>query len=141
MQEFLKYIPHRPPFLFVDEVIESAEGRIRTRKNVKSEEAFFQGHFPGRPIMPGVLILESVFQAGAILMGKRREQADSRIPVITRVNNVKIRHAVLPGDVLEIEVTLKELAEPACYLSGRATVGCKTVLTVDFAAMLVEDVK
>ncbi len=141
MQEFLTYIPHRPPFLFVDEVIESADGSIKTRKTVKPEEPFFEGHFPGRPIMPGVLILESVFQAGAILMAKRQKQPDNRIPVITRINNVKIKHAVLPGDVMDIEVTLKEMAEPACYLSGRVSVSAKRVLTVEFAAMLVEEVK
>ncbi len=141
MQDFLDTIPHRPPFLFVDRVVASTDESILTQKDVKPDEPFFKGHYPGRPIMPGVLILESVFQTGAILMGKRQQELGYRIPVVTRVNQVKFKHAVLPGDVMEIEVKLKEWVEPACFLSGRVRVNGKTVVTVDFAVMLVEEVK
>lgn len=141
MDDFLEHIPHRPPFLFVDRVVEATEDRIKTEKDVKPDEPFFQGHYPGRPIMPGVLILESVFQTGAILMGKRIGSLGDRIPVVTRVNQVKFKHAVYPGDVMEIEVTVKEWVEPACFLSGRVVVNCKTAVTVDFAVMLVEETK
>ncbi|GJL78712.1 MAG: 3-hydroxyacyl-[acyl-carrier-protein] dehydratase FabZ [Nitrospinaceae bacterium] len=141
MDGFLQYIPHRPPFLFVDRVVEATEDRIKTEKDVKQEEPFFEGHYPGRPIMPGVLILESVFQTGAILMGKGVESLENRIPVITRVNQAKFKHAVFPGDVMEIEVTVKERVEPACFLSGRVIVNSKTAVTVDFAVMLVEDIQ
>ncbi len=139
MTDFLDYIPHRPPFLFVDEVVESTEDAIKTRKKIKSDEPYFAGHYPGRPIMPGVLICESVFQSGAILMGKRAEGLNGRVPVITRINNVKIKHAVLPGHCMEIEVNLKEVVGPAHYLSGKVTVNSKTVLTLEFTAMLVEE--
>ncbi len=141
MQEFLQYIPHRPPFLFVDRVVEATEDGIKTQKEVKAEEPYFKGHYPGRPIMPGVLILESVFQTGAILMGKRLQGAENRLPVVTRVNHVKFKHAVFPGDTMEIEVKLTQWVEPACFLSGRVTVNGKTAATVDFAVMLVEEVK
>jgi 3-hydroxyacyl-[acyl-carrier-protein] dehydratase len=141
MQDFLETIPHRPPFLFVDRVIAATEESLQAEKDVKADEPFFEGHYPGRPIMPGVLILESVFQTGAILMGKRMQDLNNRIPVVTRVNQVKFKHAVLPGDTMEIEVKLKEWVEPACFLSGRVRVKGKTVVTVDFAVMLVEDVK
>jgi len=141
MHEFLQYIPHRPPFLFVDRVVKVTEDGIATQKEVKAEEPYFKGHYPGRPIMPGVLILESVFQTGAILMGKRLEGAENRLPVITRVNHVKFKHAVFPGDTMEIEVQLTQWMEPACFLSGRVTVNGKTAVTVDFAVMLVEEVK
>jgi 3-hydroxyacyl-[acyl-carrier-protein] dehydratase len=141
MQDFLEIIPHRPPFLFVDRVVSATDECIQTEKDVKPDEPYFQGHYPGRPIMPGVLILESVFQTGAILMGKRMQNMGDRIPVVTRVNQVKFKHAVLPGDVMEIEVKLKEWVDPACFLSGRVKVGPKTVVTVDFAVMLVEDIK
>jgi 3-hydroxyacyl-[acyl-carrier-protein] dehydratase len=141
MQEFLQYIPHRPPFLFVDRVVLATEDVIKTQKEVKAEEPYFKGHYPGRPIMPGVLILESVFQTGAILMGKRLQGAENRLPVVTRVNHVKFKHAVLPGDTMEIEVKLTQWVEPACFLSGRVTVNNKTAATVDFAVMLVEEVK
>jgi 3-hydroxyacyl-[acyl-carrier-protein] dehydratase len=141
MQEFLQYIPHRPPFLFVDDVVSATDDCIKTKKKVQPDEPFFKGHYPGRPIMPGVLILESVFQTGAILMGKRLQGAEERLPVVTRVNQVKFKHAVLPGDTMEIEVKLKEWVEPACFLSGRVYVNGKTAATVDFAVMLVESVK
>jgi 3-hydroxyacyl-[acyl-carrier-protein] dehydratase len=141
MQEFLQYIPHRPPFLFVDRVVSCTEDSIEAQKDIKLEEPFFKGHYPGRPIMPGVLILESVFQTGAILMGKRIEGAEERLPVVTRVNHVKFKHAVFPGDTMEIKVKLTEEVEPACFLSGRVKVNGKLAATVDFAVMLVEEVK
>ncbi len=141
MQEFLQYIPHRPPFLFVDRVVEMAEDHVKAQKDIQPEEPYFKGHYPGRPIMPGVLILESVFQAGAILMGKRLDGEKDRLPVVTRVNHVKFKHPVLPGDTMEIDVNLKEWVEPACFLSGRVTVNGKTAATVDFAVMLVEDIQ
>ena len=68
-QDFLQFIPHRPPFLFVDKVVEETMDTIKTEKFIDSEEPFFQGHYPERPIMPGVLIFESIFQTGAIMMG------------------------------------------------------------------------
>lgn len=141
MEEFLQYIPHRPPFLFVDRVVEARDECIKTQKDAKPEEPYFKGHYPGHPIMPGVLILESVFQTAAILMGKRMQDGENRIPVVTRVNHVKFKHAVLPGDTLEIEVNLTEWVDPACFFSGRVTVNGKTAATLDFAVMLVEEVK
>ena len=139
MQDFLNRIPHRPPFLFVDRVVEEAADCIRTQKEVKPDEPYFKGHYPGRPIMPGVLVCESVFQSGAILMGKRAGSGAGKIPVLTRIGNVKFKHAVLPGDTLDIEVKLEEVVGPAFYLTGCARVGSKTVATVEFSVMLVED--
>ena len=125
--------------MFVDELVEATQDSIRTRKVVKADEPFFRGHYPDRPIMPGVLICESVFQTGAILMGKRAEDLQGRVPVITRINNVKFKYPVLPGDVMEIEVKLKEIVGPAHYLDGKVKVNEKTVLTLVFTAMLVEE--
>jgi 3-hydroxyacyl-[acyl-carrier-protein] dehydratase len=139
-QDFLQYIPHRPPFLFVDRVIEESEDTIKTEKKIDPKEPFFEGHYPGNPIMPGVLIFESIFQAGAIMMGKRIAN-EGRIPVLTRVNNIKLKHAVHPGDTMQIEVTLKDLISTAAYMSGKATVKGKTVVTLEFTAMLVEETK
>jgi len=141
--EILKYIPHRPPFLLVDRILEHKDNIIKTQKLARPDEPWFKGHYPGNPIMPGVLICESVFQSGALLMAKRAENngafADGSFPIITRINNVKLRHAVFPGDLMEMEVTFKEQVGPASYLTGQVRVGEKTVLTVEFTAMLVKE--
>jgi 3-hydroxyacyl-[acyl-carrier-protein] dehydratase len=141
--EILKYIPHRPPFLLVDRILEHKDNVIKTERRARPDEPWFQGHYPGNPIMPGVLICESVFQSGALLMAKRMEAENSfsagSFPVITRINNVKLRHAVRPGDLMEMEVTLKEQVGPASYLTGQVRVGDKTALTVEFTAMFVKE--
>ncbi len=139
MQDFLQYIPHREPFLFVDQLVEASADRALSRKSVKPEEPYFRGHYPGRPIMPGVLICESVFQTGAILMGKRGQAGEERMPVVSRIQNVKFKRPVKPGDTLEIEVQLKDVVGAAHYFSGQVRVGTDTVLTLEFTAMLVEE--
>ena len=139
-KDFLQYIPHRPPFLFIDKVTEETQDSIKAKKFIDPKEPFFQGHYPDRPIMPGVLIFESIFQAGAVMMGKRIAN-EGRIPVLTRVNNIKLKHAVNPGDSLQIEVKLNDLVSSAAYMSGKASVNGKTAVTLEFTAMLVEDAK
>lgn len=142
-EEILKYIPHRHPFLLVDRILEHNGNTIKTQKQLRPDDLWFKGHYPGNPIMPGVLICESVFQSGAILMAKLAEDkgalANENFPVITRINNVKLRHAVFPGDLMEMEVVLKEQVGPASYLTGQVRVGGKTVLTLEFTAMLVKE--
>lgn len=142
-EEILKYIPHRHPFLLVDRILEHNGNTIKTQKQLRPDDLWFKGHYPGNPIMPGVLICESVFQSGAILMAKLAEDkgvlANENFPVITRINNVKLRHAVFPGDLMEMEVVLKEQVGPASYLTGQVRVGEKTVLTLEFTAMLVKE--
>jgi len=141
MENFLDYMPQREPFLFVDRVVEVTDGCIKTEKQIQADEPFFAGHFPGRPIMPGVLICEAVFQSSSILMSKRAEAPsnDGRIPLITRIENVKLKRVVLPGDLLEVEVKLKEILGQAAYMSGKVKVVGKTVLTVEFTVMLVTE--
>ena len=141
MENFLDYMPQREPFLFVDRVVEVTDGCIKTEKQIQADEPFFAGHFPGRPIMPGVLICEAVFQSSSILMSKRAEAPsnDGRIPLITRIENVKLKRVVLPGDLMEVEVKLKEILGQAAYMSGKVKVVGKTVLTVEFTAMLVRE--
>ena len=138
--DFLQYIPHRPPFLFIDRVLEENDNTIKTEKKIDPNEPFFEGHYPKKPIMPGVLIFEAIFQAGAVMMGKRIAN-EGRIPVLTRVNNIKLKHAVLPGDTLQVEVTLKDLVSTAAYMTGKAIVNGKTAVSLEFSAMLVEETK
>ena len=135
-EEILNSIPHRPPFLFVDEIIEQTGDSIITRKRIAPDEPFFKGHYPDYPIMPGVLVCECVFQAGALLVSKRLGALQEGVPVLTRIANVKFRKPVLPGDVLEMSVDYIEQVGPAHYMKGKASANGKTVLTVEFTAML-----
>jgi len=141
MENFLDYMPQREPFLFVDRVVSVTESIIQTEKKIKVDEPFFAGHFPGRPIMPGVLICEAVFQSSSILMSKRAgaPSNDAKIPLITRISNVKLKRVVFPGDTMEVEVKLKEILGQAAYMSGKVKVEGKTALTVEFTAMLVAE--
>tara|TARA_B100000953_G_C17711489_1_gene322305 strand:+ start:69 stop:500 length:432 start_codon:yes stop_codon:yes gene_type:complete len=141
MEDFLNYMPQREPFLFVDRVVVVTDNRIQTERQIKVDEPFFAGHFPGRPIMPGVLICEAVFQSSSILMSNRAGTTSDAgsIPLITRISNVKLKRVVLPGDLMEVEVKLKEVLGQATYMSGKVKVGEKTVLTVEFTAMLVTE--
>ena len=141
MEDFLDYMPQREPFLFVDRVVSVTESIIQTEKKIKVDEPFFAGHFPGRPIMPGVLICEAVFQSSSILMSKRAgaPSNDTKIPLITRISNVKLKRVVFPGDTMEVEVKLKEILGQAAYMSGKVKVEGKTALTVEFTAMLVAE--
>lgn len=134
-----KLIPHREPFLFVDQIIEQGDDWILASKKIEAENAFFKGHFPGKPIMPGVLICEAIFQTGALLMRAISDAPENFIPIVTRINNVKLKRAVRPGDVLQMHAQLTDRAGSAWYLKGKASVAGKTVLTLDFSAMLVED--
>lgn len=141
MKEVLKAIPHRPPFLLVDEILELTETKIKTKKYVDPEEPFFKGHFPGNPIMPGVLICESVFQTGAILLAKISGIEGSLVsgtPVLTRINEAKFKGMVRPGDHLEIEAELMERLSNAFFLNGVVRVAGKIVVRVKFACSLVE---
>jgi len=140
MRDILESIPHREPFLFVDRIVAETENSIETEKQVKPDEPFFAGHYPGRPLMPGVLICESVFQSGAALMGREVAPVPAgRVPMVSRINNVKLKHPVLPGDLMKIEVKLKERVGPAYYMSGKVTVRNKVALTLEFTVLLVED--
>ena len=141
MEDFLNYMPQREPFLFVDRVVVVTDNRIQTERQIKVDEPFFAGHFPGRPIMPGVLICEAVFQSSSILMSNRAGTTSDAgsIPLIARISNVKLKRVVLPGDLMEVEVKLKEVLGQAAYMSGKVKVGEKTVLTVEFTAMLVTE--
>ncbi|MBE0481171.1 MAG: 3-hydroxyacyl-ACP dehydratase FabZ [Dehalococcoidia bacterium] len=136
MQEVLKAIPHRPPFLFVDNVNELDQSRIRASREISPSEPFFQGHYPGNPIMPGVLICESIFQAGAILLSSLIEDPAEGVPVLTRISNAKFKNMVKPGSLLELEAELVEKLGSAYFLKGKASVAGKTVVTVEFAVSL-----
>ncbi|HEX9781123.1 MAG TPA: 3-hydroxyacyl-ACP dehydratase FabZ family protein [Opitutaceae bacterium] len=129
-------LPHRPPFLFVDEIVAETEESITTRLVARSDFDFFKGHYPGNPIMPGVLISEAVFQTGAILMGKIMRSAgvagDAATPVLVRIENARFRSAVRPDEELTITARLKQRAGAFTFMTGSVNVGARRVMTVDF---------
>jgi 3-hydroxyacyl-[acyl-carrier-protein] dehydratase len=138
MEDVLKAIPHRPPFLFVDKIVELTETTIKTTKEISLEEPFFKGHYPGNPIMPGVLICESIFQTGAILLSNIISDISEGTPVLTRISNAKFKNIVRPSATLEMEAEVVERVSNAFFLKGKASSEGKTVVTVEFAVSIVE---
>ena len=138
----IETIPHRPPFLFVDEIVEVSDGKITARRTVRADEEYFQGHYPGQPLMPGVLICEAVFQSSAILMGMTlpaEELAHNFTPVLTRIRDAKFRRAVRPGEVLELEVELVDRVGQLFNFKGKAKVDGKDSVRVSFSCFLVDE--
>lgn len=131
-------IPHRPPFLFVDDVVsESADGLVARRK-WRADEDFYRGHYPGAPITPGVLLCESVFQAGAVFMAKQALAAGAKpgagVPLLAKISDVRFRNPVYPGDETLIEVKKKEAMGGFTMMSGNVKKADGTrVLTVEFS--------
>lgn len=126
-------IPHRDPFLWIDEVTELSATKIIARKHIAAELDVFRGHYPHFPILPGVLQLEAAFQAGAILIAQTQQVEAGQVPVVTRVNNTKFRHMVRPGDTLDIEVELTERVANAFFLTGKVSVGGQVSVRLEFA--------
>jgi 3-hydroxyacyl-[acyl-carrier-protein] dehydratase len=126
-------IPHRDPFLWIDEVVEIDDQRIHAKKKIDEELDVFRGHYPHFPILPGVLQLEAAFQTGAILIAKTQQVGEGQVPVVTRVNNTKFRAMVKPGDTLDIEVELTERVSNAFFLKGKVSVDGKVTVRLEFA--------
>lgn len=135
MNEVEKLIPHRPPFLFVDEIISHDGEALVARRTWRADEAFYQGHYPGAPITPGVLLCESVFQTGALLMAKLMSGADGQggVPLLTKVTDVRFRQPVYPGDTTTVEVRRKESMGDFHFMSGTMKCGDKRVMSVEFS--------
>jgi len=128
INEILRILPHRHPFLLIDRVIDlTRKERIVAIKNVTINEPFFAGHFPNLPIMPGVLIVEAIAQAGGALLLTEVEDRDDKLMVFTGIERARFRHPVLPGDQLRIEVEVKAWRQTAVRMEGKAFVGDKRV--------------
>ncbi|HEY2922415.1 MAG TPA: 3-hydroxyacyl-ACP dehydratase FabZ [Candidatus Binatia bacterium] len=140
VKEILNYIPHRYPFLFVDRIVEiRGDEKIVGIKNVSFNENFFQGHFPNRPVMPGVLICEAMAQVGAIFAHNARGgRNDNKVFVLTGLDNVKFKRPVEPGDQLRMELTILKRRGSFWKMQGVATVDGKLVAQAEISAMEVE---
>lgn len=137
IEEIMKILPHRYPFLLVDKIIEMEDRkRIVGIKNVTINEPFFQGHFPGHPIMPGVLIVEAMAQVGGVLLLGTVEDPDSMVVYFMSLDNIKFRKPVRPGDQLRFEVEIVQLRGKVCRIAGIAKVDGQVVCEAEMAAMV-----
>ena len=135
LEEIKAAIPHREPFLLIDEIVERGEARIVCRKRFTGDEFWYRGHYPHFPITPGVLLCEAAMQAGAVLLSAALKNSSDpfftgAVPVATRANNVQFKKMVLPGDTIEIEVDLVERVASAFFMKARVTSGGKVASCV-----------
>ncbi|MDR1744856.1 MAG: beta-hydroxyacyl-ACP dehydratase [Planctomycetota bacterium] len=134
-------IPHRPPFLLLDEVTSITNDTITAAYTPKADDELwsrvYAGHYPGSPVTPGVLLCEMLFQASAVLLHELNKDAPLEgAPVVTRIQNVKFKNIVLPGDRLELSATLTERLANAFFMKGSIRRGGKTILQAEFAVAL-----
>jgi UDP-3-O-[3-hydroxymyristoyl] N-acetylglucosamine deacetylase / 3-hydroxyacyl-[acyl-carrier-protein] dehydratase len=136
VEDIMNVLPHRYPFLLVDRILELDKERVVGIKNVSINEPFFQGHFPGHPIMPGVLIIESMAQVGGMLLMRNLDDPQSKVVYFTTLNNVKFRRPVKPGDQLRIEVNLVQRRGMMVRITGVAKCDDELVCEAEMGAVL-----
>jgi UDP-3-O-[3-hydroxymyristoyl] N-acetylglucosamine deacetylase/3-hydroxyacyl-[acyl-carrier-protein] dehydratase len=137
IEDIMKILPHRYPFLLVDRIVEMEEKkRIVGIKNVTINEPFFQGHFPGHPIMPGVLIVEAMAQVGGVLLMGTVDDPETKVVYFMSLDNVKFRKPVKPGDQVRIEVDIVQLRNTVCRIKGIAKVDDAVVCEAEMAAVV-----
>lgn len=143
MDEILKTIPHRPPFLFIDDIVEVHANGATCRRTIRAEEPQFEGHYPGNPIMPGVLLCEACFQAGAVYLAKQIEKEGRSLndvtPVLSRIGEARFKQMVKPGDEITVEVTMKETVSKFHFMRGKVLKEGKPALTIEFALAMIEE--
>ena len=137
-EQIQQLIPHRDPFLWLDEVTERTDSRIVARKLLSPDLPVFQGHYPKFPVFPGVLQCEACFQAGAVLIAGIVPTGTNEVPVVTRLNNVQFRRMIRPGETIQLEVELMERVSNAFYLKGKVSVEGKVTARLDFVCSAAE---
>jgi len=131
-------IPHREPFLLLDEIVEQSDTRIVCRKNFTGEEFWYRGHYPDYPLTPGVLLCEAAMQAGAVLLAKVVADNLDKVPVVSRINKVKFKTMVRPGDTIVLDVTLTEQMAGAFFMHAKVTVDGKPAVTFNFVCKMAQ---
>ncbi|MEX2113501.1 MAG: 3-hydroxyacyl-ACP dehydratase FabZ family protein [Pirellulales bacterium] len=136
LDEIHAAIPHRPPFLLVDEIVRREEQRIVCRKTFRHDEWYFAGHYPGHPIVPGVILCEAAMQAGAILLSRFTPPLDRGLPVAARMNDVRFKRVVRPGETIEIEVEMTHSTSKAWFLKAKVTCEQQVAARLEFACAI-----
>ena len=126
-------IPHRPPFLLVDEVVDWTDSWVECTKTFTGDEGFFAGHYPDFPLVPGVLLCEAALQSGTILLSRQFNGTDDIMPVATGMNNVRFKKMVRPGDTIHIRVELVERLADTFFLKGEIRVDGRLAVRLEFA--------
>jgi beta-hydroxyacyl-ACP dehydratase FabZ len=139
INRILEILPHRYPFLLVDRIVEFEENtRAVGIKCVTANEPFFPGHFPGHPVMPGVLIIEAMAQVGAVLLLSSIKDRDDKLVYFAGIDNAKFRRPVIPGDVLTMTLTVTSLRKRTCKMHGQATVDGTLTAQADILSACVD---
>ena len=131
LSEIMASIPHRPPMLLVDEIVERGDDYVVCKKTFHADEFFFQGHYPDYPIVPGVILCEAAMQAGAVLLSKL-VSAGEGVPVAARLNDVKFKKMIRPGDSVLLEARLSERMKDAYFLTGKVTHDGKLAASLNY---------
>jgi beta-hydroxyacyl-ACP dehydratase FabZ len=139
IREIMDRIPHRYPFLLVDRIVEHTNGqRVVAIKNVTMNEPFFQGHFPGAPVMPGVLIIEALAQAGAVLLLSDIPDRATKLVYFTGIDQARFRRPVVPGDQIRLTMEVLKLRARTCKMRGIAEVDGELVAEAEIMSALVD---
>ena len=132
----LTAIPHREPFLLIDQIVALDPQRIVCSKTFRGDEFWFRGHYPDFPLVPGVLLCEAAMQAGAVLLSQQLSAPSDQVPVVTRINDVRFKQMVRPGETIEMDVTLDQQLANAFFLTARVTRGKQLAVRFQFACTL-----